>query len=273
MAVSQNGWEVNPPRSLRLVPGTVDVRITVADGAAGDVLMYVAGQFDARVEDLDLDSTRGELDDWGYAPRPIRGGSTTSNHASATAEDFNATRHPLGARGTFSRQQVNNIHQILAEVDNVVRWGGDYSGRADEMHFEINASPAAVQRVADRLRDQGSGFLMSLSPQEQRTLFNRVMGFLQQRWWKVIDGKAAEVAGGSPGAIPCAALDTLDGAYIVGTIGKLTERVIKLEAQVAVAAGKELTEEDVRSAVDAELAEFMDEYEKLSIRDDQEVQG
>jgi hypothetical protein len=256
------------------VPGTQDVRITVADGAAGDVLMYVASQFDARVEDLDLDSSRGELDDWGYAARPIRGGTTTSNHASATAEDFNATRHPLDARGTFTRQQVNNIHTILAEVDNVVRWGGDYSGRADEMHFEINAGPAAVQRVADRLRNEGTGFLMSLSAQEQRNIYNRIMAFLRQRFWKTVDGKAVEVAGNVQGAIPCAALDTLDGAYIVGLIGKTTERIIRLEAAVASAAGQQVTEDDIAETVDQELAEFLTEFEQLSIRDapsDQEV--
>ncbi|WP_414936610.1 M15 family metallopeptidase [Amycolatopsis sp. cmx-11-51] len=150
MAVSQNGWPVDPARRARTIPGS-SVRLTVADGPAGDVLMYVANQFDKRVEDIDLKSSRGELDDWGYANRPIRGGTSTSNHASATAVDFNATRHPLGARNTFTPAQRAEIHRILAEVDNVVRWGGDYTGRADEMHFEINATHARVAAVAARL--------------------------------------------------------------------------------------------------------------------------
>lgn len=152
MASSQNGWPVDPPRSARTIPGT-SVRVTVADGAAGDVLMYVLGQFDKRVEDIDLKSTRGEFDDWGYANRNVRGSTSVSNHASATAVDVNATRHVLGARGTFTAKQVAEIHKILAEVDHVVRWGGDYSGRKDEMHFEINAGKAAVERVAARLRE------------------------------------------------------------------------------------------------------------------------
>lgn len=272
MAVSQNGWPVDPPRTRRLVPGTEDVRITVADGAAGDVLMYVASQFDARVEDLDLDSSRGELDDWGYAARPIRGGTTTSNHASATAEDFNATRHALGERGTFTRQQVNNINAILSEVDHVVRWGGNYTGRADEMHFEINATPAAVQRVADKLKER-SGFLMALTDKQQIDMYNRIFGMLQQRWWMVVDGKAVQLPGGTPGAKPAAVLDTLDGAYIVGILGKLTERVIRLEAAVASAAGQQVTEDDIARTVDQELAEFLTEFEQLSTRDDSEVQG
>lgn len=154
MAVSQNGWPVDPPRTSRTVPGT-DVRVTVANGPAGDVLLYVLAQFDKRVEDLDLDSTRGELDDWGYANRPVRGSTSTSNHASGTAVDANATRHPLGVRNTFTPAQVAEIRRILSEVDNVVRWGGDYSGRVDEMHFEINAAFARVQAVAARLNGGG----------------------------------------------------------------------------------------------------------------------
>lgn len=102
--VSQNGWPVDPPRHRRVIPGT-NTKVIVADGPAGDVLSHVLSQVDKRVEDIDLRSTRGELDDWGYANRPIRGAPSTSNHASATAVDINATRHPLGAAGTFTRRR------------------------------------------------------------------------------------------------------------------------------------------------------------------------
>jgi hypothetical protein len=153
MARSQNGWSTDPPRTSRTIPGA-GVRVTVRDGDAGDVLMHVLARVDREVEDIDWRSTRGELDDWGYAERPVRGGSDTSNHASGTAVDVNATRHPLGVVGTFSARQVARIHEILAEVGDVVRWGGDYQGRKDEMHFEINADEKAVARVAARLREQ-----------------------------------------------------------------------------------------------------------------------
>ena len=134
------------------MPGSA-VRLTVADGPAGDVLMYVAAQFDQRVEDID--TARGAApDDWGHADRPIRGGTATSNHASATAIDLNATRHPLGARGTFTTAQVTEIRAILDEVAHVVRWGGDYSGRVDAMHFEIATTAATVATVARRLAQE-----------------------------------------------------------------------------------------------------------------------
>jgi hypothetical protein len=148
--VSQNGWPVDPPRRSRLIPGT-STKVIVADGPAGDVLLHVLSQVDKRVEDIDLKSKKGELDDWGYAHRPVRGSTAVSNHASATAVDINATRHPLGASGTFSPAQVQEIHTILNEVDGTVRWGGDYTGRKDEMHFEINAPQAKVTEVAKGL--------------------------------------------------------------------------------------------------------------------------
>lgn len=149
---SQNGWPVNPPRGARTIPGT-DVRVNVANGPAGDVLMHVLGQVSSRVEDISMNSVHGEHDDWGYAERNVRGSeSVISNHASGTAVDINATRHALGAHDTFTPAQTAEIHRILAEVDNVVRWGGDYNGRPDEMHFEIIGSQEEVARVAERLR-------------------------------------------------------------------------------------------------------------------------
>jgi uncharacterized protein YoxC len=150
--VSQNGWPVNPPLVTRNIPGT-NVRVRVADGPAGDVLLHVLGQVSSRVEDVSLNSDAGEADDWGYANRNVRGAESISNHASGTAVDMNATRHVLGARDTFTPQQSTEIRTILGEVDNVVRWGGDYTGRRDEMHFEIIGSQEEVARVAERLRN------------------------------------------------------------------------------------------------------------------------
>ncbi|MGB3441678.1 MAG: M15 family metallopeptidase [Actinophytocola sp.] len=150
--VSQNGWPVNPPLVTRTIPGT-DVRVRVADGPAGDVLMHVLSQVSTRVEDISMNSDAGERDDWGYAERNVRGSDAISNHASGTAVDMNATRHVLGARDTFTATQSQEIRTILTEVDNVVRWGGDYQGRRDEMHFEIVGSQEEVARVAERLRN------------------------------------------------------------------------------------------------------------------------
>jgi len=148
MPVSQNGWPVNPTR-VDLVVDRVAYVGKVRGGDVATVLGHVARQLAARVEP----PVAGEC--WGWAERPIRGSLTGySNHASATAIDHNAPKHPRGSSGTFTREQGKTIHAILDEVDHVVRWGGDYSsGPVDEMHFEIIAHADAVAKVAARLRD------------------------------------------------------------------------------------------------------------------------
>src|SRR6476469_1091822 len=151
--VSQNGWPVDPALTTRTIPGS-GRRMTMAAGAAGHLLNHVAGQVQQRVESFDLQGPPGdECDDGGYNHRAIGGSRTLSNHASGTAFDMNTSRHPQHASATFTPAQVNEIHSILGEVDNVVRWGGDFSpGRVDEMHFEINGSSAGVTRVWNRIR-------------------------------------------------------------------------------------------------------------------------
>lgn len=137
MVVSQNGWVANDRSrvSRRQVPGT-NVYLTVHNGVSGDLLLEVAAQFDRYVQDIDTPPG----DDWGYAERPIRGDTTLSNHASGTAIDLNATRWPLGSDPAInlSFAQIMRLRQIVATTGGVVRWGGDYDGRKDPMHFEIN---------------------------------------------------------------------------------------------------------------------------------------
>lgn len=149
MAVySQNGFKANT-RSLiatYTVP-TTDIRVSLRKGDVSVVLLWVLEQFHKTVEPL------RQSDTGGYAERVIRGGVSLSNHASGTAVDARWRDHPLGKRGTFTPEQVNAIRRILNLCQGVVRWGGDYRTRADEMHFEIVASPGAVAQVASKIRD------------------------------------------------------------------------------------------------------------------------
>jgi len=144
MARSQNGWIVfdsPPPATMphitgRIRPGDVDVIFT-----------YLSDRFDSEVEKIRKDWS------WGWAKRNVRGStSTISNHASATAIDLNAPAHVLGKRNTFSNEQERRIRAILRDLEGVVRWGGDYQNRADEMHFEIVSNAATAKRVADKIR-------------------------------------------------------------------------------------------------------------------------
>lgn len=178
--VSQNGWPV-----LTSAPAPVPIRGTgfrprVRRGDVAAIFADLIKLFDDRVEDVDtLDHPHDRadavpaitgadgsevFDDWAYAYRPIRGRLTGfSNHASGTAIDLNATQHPRGVQGTFTRSQTRILRTILSRyVDPqtgrcVIRWGQDYvhdpeHGRyVDGMHFEINADAAALSRVVDRL--------------------------------------------------------------------------------------------------------------------------
>lgn len=148
---SQNGWPASRDSTLIRVDKAFTVAgVTFPNGVrSGDVetvLRYLCEQFHSTVEHL----IKGEC--WGYYYKDIEGSTTLSNHASATAVDLNAPKHPMGVRGTFTAAQRAAIRAILTYLGGVVRWGGDYVGRADEMHFEINADATAVAKVAAKIR-------------------------------------------------------------------------------------------------------------------------
>ena len=107
MASSQNGWPASDePRTIGVeayvVPGT-QIKIRCSKKVA-PLLINFCAEFNAEVEKLE----GGSLDDWGYAYRAIRGqedAGNLSNHASGTAVDLNSSRHVLGRRGTFTKEQ------------------------------------------------------------------------------------------------------------------------------------------------------------------------
>lgn len=142
MPTSQNGWPANDVSRTQSykIPGSSRA-VRLVKGPAGQLLVLVAAWIHSHVEAIDT----GELDDWGYAERTIRGSSTTlSNHASGTALDFNATRHPLGTSGNWSAAHKAAINGVLNKLGGTVRWGENYSGRKDPMHFEINVNDDAA---------------------------------------------------------------------------------------------------------------------------------
>lgn len=141
---SQNGWPVHVNQS-KLVPLSY-VTGRVASGDVHTILAHFCAWFDRNVEPI----TKGHS--WGYAYRAIRGqASGYSNHASGTAIDLNAPKHPLGSSGTFTAAQAAAIRKQLERYDGALRWGGDYNGRKDEMHFEVNCNAAKLRQVVKSL--------------------------------------------------------------------------------------------------------------------------
>lgn len=148
MTNSQNGYKAGDTSLIAnyTIPGSA-VKINLRKGDVSVVLLHFAAWFNAHIQPL------RQSDTGGYNYRPIAGSKTVSNHGSGTAEDLRWNDHPLGAVGTFSRDQASRIREQLKYYSGVIRWGGDYTGRKDEMHFEINKPPAAVKVIADKIRN------------------------------------------------------------------------------------------------------------------------
>lgn len=180
MSTSQNGWPAIGASSspllytwlLPVAPRPEDyVKLRMHRGSAGFCLAHCAMRWDGMIEPID----GGIVDDWGWAFRPVRGYTTTlSNHASGTAMDLNATKHPLG-RETFDAKDAATMHRILKAYDGVLRWGGDYHTRLDEMHVEIDdgIEMADVERVAKKLMNTPRGKrLLAANPTQKAVILS-----------------------------------------------------------------------------------------------------
>lgn len=142
-----NGFQVlsaygSPLIGSFIVPGT-DVAVAVRRDVA-PLLIGFLQEFDQKVERL----RRGQC--WGFAPRLVRGGATPSFHSAGIAVDINAPIHVMGKRGTFSKAQATTIRQLCRKYG--LRWGGDYSKRADEMHVEVIVSRAEALLLVKKLQ-------------------------------------------------------------------------------------------------------------------------
>jgi len=83
-------------------------------------------------------------DTGGYNCRRITGGTGYSLHAYGTAIDINWQTNPYGPRlvTDMPREMITAIKGIRTVTGRQVwRWGGDYAGNKDAMHFEIIVSP------------------------------------------------------------------------------------------------------------------------------------
>lgn len=147
MAHSGNGYEVISRSKCRTIEPVAGCKFYLRGGPVSQLFDWLIYRFHNEVEPI----SGPVLDDWSYANRNVRGARTISNHASGTAVDLNATQHPLGASGTFNPHQVRAIRRILNDAKGCLRWGGDYNGRKDEMHFEINADETRLYQVLSSL--------------------------------------------------------------------------------------------------------------------------
>lgn len=107
--------------------------------AALDDIWQHYGRDQRKIDALGISKYNGA-----YNPRYIRGSTTKwSNHAYGAAIDLNAADNGFGAgHGNIPQPVIDAFKRQGA------RWGGDYHGRTDPMHFEFcdagNARPVGL---------------------------------------------------------------------------------------------------------------------------------
>lgn len=107
-----------------------------------------------------------------YNPRKIRGSATRwSNHAFGAAIDLDAERNGFNTgHGTMPQPVVDAFKRQGA------RWGGDYRGRTDPMHFEFCDAGEALARpqsIMDAPQTDGDS---DVQPQDEQE------SWLKRRW-------------------------------------------------------------------------------------------
>ena len=151
---SYNGWpgieSATDPRLtvIEPVPGR---KFRVRAGDVATVFTHLIRRYHNEVEPID----KGQLDDWSYHYRAVRGSdSVLSNHASATAVDLNATKHPFrtSASQNMTPDQITACRKLVADFSPAIRW----IEWSDPMHWEINymsrgGTAGNVEALARRL--------------------------------------------------------------------------------------------------------------------------
>lgn len=176
MATSQNGWEAissssSPLLHKWILPGA-NRHLLLRRGSGGFLLAHYAYWYHDEIERLDL----GIWDEWAWAYRDVRGSSTLSNHASGTAIDLNATRHPLGvaAHATFTTLQLAKMRKVVHDkYKDTIRLGAFYNGRPDGMHAELDKSLAECERVARVLVRSKRGIaVLAANPGQKKVILS-----------------------------------------------------------------------------------------------------
>ena len=151
MTISQNGWTASPERvsiGIKNFMVAGSTQHLACATAAAPLLVHFAEWFHAEIEPIDV----GTFDDWGYHYATIPGQSALSNHASGTAIDLNATKHPWKAvKSGFTTVQETKIRAKCKEMG--LRWGFDYvHGWKDPMHYEVVITPPQVAALVQKLK-------------------------------------------------------------------------------------------------------------------------
>ncbi|MBQ0829321.1 hypothetical protein [Streptomyces tagetis] len=151
---SANGWEIENTVDqdgtiyTRPVPGVPLSGVQVRLGDPEEVLVHVVQRYHYEIDAL----RDGDVIGW-RAPGQIRKNRPESNQASGTAVQIRPNFYPVGVTGGFFPQQVTVVRDILAELNGVVRWGGD-DRTPDESLFYLTVKPEdpRLAKAAQKIR-------------------------------------------------------------------------------------------------------------------------
>lgn len=148
---SANGWEILDKATTYGIEGS-GRSVSLAGGDAATILLHVARRFHYEIDQLRDGDVRGHRTSV-KVREPYE-----SNYLSGTAIEIRPHACPLGAKDGFYPLELVVIRDILAELDGVVVWGGDFS-TPKESHFEIALKPGhpKVKGVARKIADWNAG--------------------------------------------------------------------------------------------------------------------
>lgn len=130
--------------------GVVSVRASIVSAVHALSACLEAHDYRTRVADTGA-----------YNCRPVTGGTGYSLHAYGTAIDINWQSNPYGPTlvTDMPPAMVADIKKIRTRNGKQVwRWGGDYAGNKDAMHFEVTCHPSDLATGID------TGTLPTLTP-------------------------------------------------------------------------------------------------------------
>lgn len=129
------GWPQNNAAKMVTVKAALSGTSWSVHREVAPILKFVVDEVERRGYLFDH-GPADQLDDWGYANRPIRGTRTPSNHSWGLAIDADATLYPQGQSKARFPQWVMDVFATYG-WENGWRWSNP-----DPMHFEYSGTPA-----------------------------------------------------------------------------------------------------------------------------------
>ncbi|MFI2670650.1 hypothetical protein ACH5AU_14055 [Streptomyces albidoflavus] len=166
---SKNGWQVLRTAESFRAEGS-DCSVRLAGGAVATVLLHVVRRFHYEMYSLHS----GDVHGWSGDRKA--GEEYESNYLSGTAIAIRPTAYPVGSEGNLYPNELVVVRDILAELDGVVAWGGDFD-RPKESHFEIAVRPGhpRLKGVARKITgwetgpgNEGAGAIDAFAPERRR---------------------------------------------------------------------------------------------------------